>query len=265
VNLPALDPSDNRPVHQRIAAALSAAIEAGTYPPGERFPGENAIIKRYGVARWTAREALAALTAAGYIRTVPKVGTFVRDDRHLIRRPRRYRRAKQVGEFATEVRAAGLSPDIEADTDVVPADPEIAVRLDVTPGDSVVRTRYRFLADHRPIQTSTSYERHDLTAGTPIELPEAGPYAGTGVITRYDAIGIRIDHVTEEVTTRAPRGTETTDLDIPKGVHVFVVRRTFTAHDRPIETADIIIPGDRYALVYTFAVTDTDADEPVTA
>lgn len=258
MELPDLDQSDTRPVHQRIAAALSRAIEAGSYAPGDRFPGENSIMKRYSVARWTAREALAALTTAGYIRTVPKVGTFVRDDRHLIRRPRRYRRSKQSSEFVSEVRDAGLSPDIEADTDVVAADADIAVRLDLVPGDPVVRTRYRFLADHRPIQTSTSYERHDLTAGTPIELPEAGPYAGTGVITRYDAIGIRIDHVTEEVTTRAPRGTETTDLDIPKGVHVFVVRRTFTAHDRPIETADIIIPGDRYALVYTFAVTDTD-------
>jgi DNA-binding GntR family transcriptional regulator len=144
----------------------------------------------------------------------------VRDDRHLTRKPRRYRRAKSTGEFATEAQAAGLTPTIEATTSVVDAGADVANRLGIGPGAPIVRTAYRFLADGAPIQTSTSYEPHDLTAGTSIEVPEAGPLAGAGVIARFDDIGVHVDQVTEEVSVRPPRSTEVADLLIAKGVHV---------------------------------------------
>lgn len=194
---------------------------------------------------------------------MPKVGTLVRDDRQLIRKPRRYRRAKREGEFATDARA-GMDPSVEATTEVVPAEDDVAERLQVPTGTALTRTVYRFLADGRPTQTSTSYELHDTIAGTPIAVPEEGPLAGTGVITRYDSIGIRIDHVTEEVSMRPPRGSEGIELDIPPAVQVFVIRRTFSAHSKPVETADIVIPGERYALFYSFAVTDEDEDPSTT-
>jgi DNA-binding GntR family transcriptional regulator len=260
VTLPDLDADDARPIHEQIAARLREAIESGDYAPGDKFPGENVLMKRYRVARWTAREALSALIEGGYLRTEPKVGTFVRDDRTLVRKPRRYRRAGALGPFATEAREASLDPRIEAETDRVSATAEVAARLEVAEGADLVRTRYRYLGNGHPVQLAVSYEPTALTSGTPIERPEAGPHAGRGVILRFDAIGIHIDHVDEEVRTRAPRTNETRDLAIPRGVHVFHLRRTHRAQGRPVETADIVIPGDRYVLHYSFRIPDADED-----
>jgi DNA-binding GntR family transcriptional regulator len=260
MDLPELDPADSRPKHQQIATRLREMIERGDLAAGERVPGENTLMKHYQVARSTARQALAELIDTGYIRTEPKVGTFVRDDRYLIRRPRRYRRARATGPFASDATAGELDTDIEATTEILPADQDVADRLAIQPDEPVVRTRYRFLANGRPIQSSTSYEPAALTAGTAIERPEDGPYAGAGVISRFDAIGVHITHVSEEVRVRPPRTDEATSLQIHRGVHVFDIRRTYTADDQPVETADITIPGDRYTLDYAFQVPAADED-----
>jgi GntR family transcriptional regulator len=79
-----------------------------------------------------------------------------------------------------------------------------------------------------------------------------------------DSVGVMITRVVEEVTIRPPRPDEVTSLDIPSGVHVFDILRTFATDERPVETANIVIPGDRYALVYAFRVTE-DEDDPVTS
>ena len=42
----------------------------------------------------------------------------------------------------------------------------------------------------------------------------------------------------------------------------FDIQRTFFTEERPVKTARIVIPGDRYSLVYTFRVTEDD--DPVT-
>ena len=262
--LPDLDPADARPVNQQIADRLREGIESGVLAAGSRVPGENTLMARYGVARWTAREALASLAGGGLITKIPKVGTFVRGQRRLERRPRRYRRRKKAaGPFATDARIAGMDPDIEADSRVIQAPADVAERLGLEPAAEVMCTRYRFLADGKPVQASISYEPRAITGGTPVELPEEGPLAGVGVITRMDSIGVEITRVMEEVTIRPPRPAEVVSLDIPSGVHVFDILRTFAADERPVETANIVIPGDRYALVYAFRVTE-DSDDPVT-
>jgi len=63
-----------------------------------------------------------------------------------------------------------------------------------------------------------------------------------------DAIGQHVTEVRERVTTRAPRPHETEALNIPAGVPVLVIARTHYAGGTPVETADIIVPGDRYEI-----------------
>lgn len=229
---------------------------------GERVPGENVLIERYGIARETARKALDELAKAGLIDKVRGSGTFVRQERRLVRKPRRYRRRKQLGEFATDAMAAGRDPNIRASSRHATATPKVAERLAIEQGAAVMETEYLFLADGDPVQSSISYEPLDLTAGSEVEYPEEGRYANAGVIARMDAIGVHITRVSEEVTVRPPRADEVEALHIEPGVHVFCIRRTFSTEDRPVETADIVIPGDRYALTYDFRV--TDEDDPAT-
>jgi len=74
-------------------------------------------------------------------------------------------------------------------------------------------------------------------------------------VARFDHIGIRIDRCTERVTARAARPDEIDALGLPvRGAYVLVIERTYHADRGPVETADIVFPGDRYELVYRFPI-----------
>lgn len=64
--------------YRRIATDLRRQIESGELPPGNVLPSEAAIVETYGVARGTARQALADLQRAGLIETQHGKGRFVR-------------------------------------------------------------------------------------------------------------------------------------------------------------------------------------------
>ena len=66
------------PVHARIADDLRSAIRSGELKDGDRLPGENALMERYGVARMTARQALATLRYEGLAVSRKGSGVFVR-------------------------------------------------------------------------------------------------------------------------------------------------------------------------------------------
>jgi DNA-binding GntR family transcriptional regulator len=132
--------------------------------------------------------------------------------------------------------------------------PAIAARLDCAPGQSAMCTSYTFLADGEPVMLSTSWEPLDLTDGTPVMLPEEGPHGGQGVIARMAAIGRHITRAEEAVTARPVLAGEATRLHIPLGAAVLAIARTYATNQRPVETADIVIPAERWALVYQIPV-----------
>lgn len=69
------------PVYRQIADWLLGRIDAGEFGPNERIPTEQQIVGELGVARETARKAIAALRDDGVVFTVHAQGTFVRQDR----------------------------------------------------------------------------------------------------------------------------------------------------------------------------------------
>jgi len=70
-------PSSKLPPYQRIADSLRRRIEAGQLAPGARIPSTRALAKKWNVALATAAHALSTLTAEGWVRAVPRVGTVV--------------------------------------------------------------------------------------------------------------------------------------------------------------------------------------------
>ena len=115
-----------------------------------------------------------------------------------------------------------------------------------------MRTSYRFLADGEPTQLSVSYEPLAVTQGTPIEWPEEGEI--NGVVARMDAIGIRVDEVVERVSLRSATAEEVEALNLPARTFVHTIERTYKAGGAPVETADIVLPGGRYELVYRLPI-----------
>ncbi|MFF3877575.1 GntR family transcriptional regulator [Streptomyces sp. NPDC001978] len=71
-----MDWDPKRPRWQQIADVLRQRITDGTYPP-DTMISESAITQEWGVARITARKAVAALRAEGLVTTVPGMGSFV--------------------------------------------------------------------------------------------------------------------------------------------------------------------------------------------
>jgi GntR family transcriptional regulator len=65
------------PPHRQIAAWLRAKIQSGEYPPGRRIPSEKDIMDLSGVARTTARRAVALLRDEGLVVTTQGRGTHV--------------------------------------------------------------------------------------------------------------------------------------------------------------------------------------------
>lgn len=68
---------DTQPIYQKIAAELKGAIAAGAYPVGSRLPTEADLCEQFGISRFTAREAVRMLSAAGLVSRRPRVGTVV--------------------------------------------------------------------------------------------------------------------------------------------------------------------------------------------
>jgi DNA-binding GntR family transcriptional regulator len=71
-------PEPTVPRYRSVAVELRALIESGELPPGAPVPSESALAARYGIARGTARHALAELEGAGLVEAVHGRGRFVR-------------------------------------------------------------------------------------------------------------------------------------------------------------------------------------------
>jgi DNA-binding GntR family transcriptional regulator len=63
---------------------------------------------------------------------------------------------------------------------------------------------------------------------------------------------VYITHVIEDVQARAPRPYEAEALQVPTGVPVLYVERTYVADELAVETAEIVVSSDRY--VFSYAV-----------
>ncbi len=74
-----------KPLYQTVFERLSRDITAGRYKPGQRFPSEAALVKRFSVSRITVGRAVRELQQRGLVDRVAGSGTYVRDP---VRRPR---------------------------------------------------------------------------------------------------------------------------------------------------------------------------------
>ncbi len=152
----------------------------------------------------------------------------------------------------------------EYDSETVQAPPAVRDRLALDePGNEipdVMRTRYLFTADGEPVMLSTSYEPYAFTKGSPVAFPEDGPHAGKGVIERMAVLGVDITHWSEMVSARPAHAEEAQQLRLGAGALVLTIERTYFEDERPVETADIVIPVDRYQVVYGAPVREESAE-----
>lgn len=61
----------------QLAAMLQARIGSGELAPNQPIPGESTLMRQYGVARETARKAVRALVAEGFVYVAQGRGAYV--------------------------------------------------------------------------------------------------------------------------------------------------------------------------------------------
>jgi DNA-binding GntR family transcriptional regulator len=243
------------PTYQRIADDLRQAITDGVLPPGAKLPSRHELARRYQVSDRVAVEAVRLLAAEGFAEARSGSGTYVRQRPEMQRLTRSWYTKRRGGSpFRAEMGAAGRPGTWDSSSERAPMTPAIASRLGAEAGQPAMRTRYTFLADGEPVMLSVSWEPLDLTAGTAIMLPEDGPHAGHGVIERMSVIGQQITRAEEVVTARPVLAAEAGKLKMRPGGTVLTIARTYHTSERPVETADIILPVERYSLVYEIPV-----------
>ncbi|MEU7567757.1 GntR family transcriptional regulator [Streptomyces fradiae] len=245
-----------QPAYLRVASDLRKKIVDGALPPHTRLPSQARIREEYGVSDTVALEARKVLMAEGLVEGRSGSGTYVRERP----RPRRiarsgYRPAQgPVTPFRQEQADEGARGTWESGSERERAPAQVAARLDIAAGDPVMRTRYVFREGGEPVMLSTSWEPLGLTGRTPVMLPEEGPLGGCGVVERMAAIDVVVDNVVEEVGARPGLAEELLALGGVPGHVVMVVERTFFASGRAVETADVVVPADRFRVAYHLPV-----------
>jgi len=259
--------------YHAIADELRARIEGGQYPPGSRFPAEDALTREFDVSRQTVNKALLQLRAEGLIRVERGVGTTVRElpmlTSHRIGRQQGARRSagNARGAFQAELAELGYEArsDVEVSRERAPVHVmEIFGLDDVPEGRSrkrdasrretghlaVIRVRKMFAGDV-PVQLATGYYPADIATGTPIEDEDTGPGGTYSRLTELDHAPALFS---ERVTLRMATADEAAFLRLDTEQRVYEVERV--ARDdrgRAVEVNMIVMPAHQWQLTYEWS------------
>lgn len=244
-----------QPAYLRVAGDLRKKIVDGSLPPHTRLPSQARIREEYGVSDTVALEARKVLMAEGLVEGRSGSGTYVRE-RPVPRRVARtgYRASGGSTPFRQEQAEDGARGTWESRSEQVEAASATAERLGIRAGDRVMCTKYVYRDAGEVMMLSTSWEPLAVTGRTPVMLPEEGPLGGCGVVERMAAIDVVVDNVAEEVGARPGLAEELMALGGVPGHVVIVVQRTYFASGKPVETADVVVPADRYRIAYHLPV-----------
>jgi GntR family transcriptional regulator len=241
------------PKYRQIAAELRDAIRAGDYAPGDRLPGENDLMARHGIARMTARQALAVLLNDGTAVARKGAGVFVRDFTPVIREALTRLSRERWGAGASIWSADADGRDMQVTTRVDETDPpeRIAPLLQLEAGERVCTRTRRFVLDEKPVLLSTSYLPAELVRGTPITQENTGP---GGTYARLAELGHAPTHFREDLRARMPQPEETEALDLSgAGTPVIdIVRTAYTDTGQPVEVNEMTLDASAYILRYDF-------------
>jgi GntR family transcriptional regulator len=202
---------------------------------GDPLPAERVLAERWGVARMTVRQAIAALSREGLVRSVHGRGN--------LRAPEPLQLRVRLGSFADAVREHHLEPStvpIECVQDDKPPVP-VAAFLGLA-GRPAVRIRRLRLGDGVPL----ALERAWFPARLVPDLTEE--HLALSLYHYLGERGLLPDSGEESVIAGLPDADEVRRLDIPSSRPVLRLTRRALTGGRPIEYAEAVLPADRYEL-----------------
>jgi GntR family transcriptional regulator len=210
-------------------------------------------MRDYGVARMTARQALAVLIGEGLAVSRKGAGVFVRTFRPIIR--------NGIARLAAEHWAAG-NPIWSADTEdrsltvdeirvdeAVPPD-HVAVALELEAAETVIQRSRRFVLDGKPVLLSVSHLPSKIAKGTPIAQDNTGP---GGIYARLRDLGHAPVRFREDLRARMPNEAEVARLALdPATPVVDIVRIAYSETGQPVELNEMTADAASYIFRYSF-------------
>jgi GntR family transcriptional regulator len=229
-------------------------IADGTWPAGYRLPSRGQLGAEFGVGENVIRRAQEILIAEGLLEGRAGSGTYVRATykrRTMLRAP-----LPAEGQHTPGLAPVGFDGTWEANSIAkVPAPTDIAARLAIGTGELCVRTAYEFFTNRQPVMLTTSWEPMAVTDRAVVVLPEGGPLAGRGVVARMAHIGITVGRVTEVPRPVHLDEDQAQALGVPTGSQALLIVRThYDTSGRAVETADIVVPHERWDVLYDIPV-----------
>jgi GntR family transcriptional regulator len=233
-------PAEPAARYLRIAGSLRRAIADGRYPVGAQLPTEHELCRQLGVSRFTVREAIRVLAAAGLVRRKPRAGTVVTalpDDtryRHSIGSLRDLMQYAQTTDFhyvyvgRIELsRAQARIVGARAGQEWIFA---VALRRETGGG--------------KPLALTRLYLNPALKG---IERALRGAHTPVYTIIERD-FRLRIDRVEQVISGIVLDEDDAANLGVPRGTPGLSIRRSyFDESGRLIELADNVHPANRFA------------------
>jgi GntR family transcriptional regulator len=246
--------------HNWVANALRTAIAEGKLGASDRVPGENQLMAKYKVSRWTARAALDSLVSEGIITKVPSVGTFVRGRPQIERiGMERYARSRWLAESSSVLGDEAARQGISTSRTIrelaeVEAPTSVAIRLGVTPKTRGWVRRRMISMEGRPHQIADLYYPLDVATKAKLTQADLGP---GGDFSGLHHAGHSPTTIREEWSARMPDRVEAAALQLPPASPVLEFIRTIRDQDkRAVEVMLSVIAADATSLTYEFAVPD---------
>ena len=97
------------PIYLQIMENLKKDILSGTLAPGERLDSVRSLAVKFGVNLNTMQRACSELEREGLIQTQRGIGSFVTQDKSILKALEREMVDQKVKEFLEEMRSAGLT------------------------------------------------------------------------------------------------------------------------------------------------------------
>jgi len=226
------------PRYVEIFEALRGDIACGTFGVNTLLPSEAVLCKRFGVSRFTVREALRRLEADGLVSRTQGAGSRVLRDRPSGVFVQNYRSMSDLTQYAEETNLEVLG------TKDILLDPDLAARLRGNAGDPWFSMRgLRRMANGEPLALVESYVPQRFAAIAPDLARRPGPiYAGLA-----EASGEAVRDVEQETQALSAPSHVAQSLGLRPGAPTLcILRRYSSASGTLIASFNWHLGGDRY-------------------
>lgn len=230
-------PKTDGPRYMQVAADLREAIRRGDFGPDTQLPTESALCAKYGVSRFTVREALRRLQGEKLIRRRRGSGTKVEADSGGVLR-QSLSDVREILQYAAE-----SNFEFEAHGETIVSAKQ-ARDLGVQAGERwLLFSGVRTMAGHsRPIALTDAWVHRDFAAIVPKLKP-----VGT-IFSQLEKLGgVHIARVTQDISAMGAGAREAELLKIPRRAPCLrILRSYFDATGRLIELSSSVHPGDMF-------------------